>query len=185
MSHFTPQKVALKNGQSVQIRSADLADAAQILGLSRSVIAEEIFGLTTTEEFNISLEDEQKWILLHSQDPNALILVATVEDKIVGLLNFASSPRKRTSHTGEFGMSVAEPFRSQRVGSALLAALLEWASANPKIEKVTLQVHGNNNHALELYRKFGFEVEGVKIRDLKYGPNAYVDSVIMARFIQR
>jgi ribosomal protein S18 acetylase RimI-like enzyme len=41
----------------------------------------------------------------------------------------------------------------------LLQALVEWAEANPLIEKLRLAVLANNETAIGLYRKLGFVEE--------------------------
>ncbi|HLE12815.1 MAG TPA: GNAT family protein [Bacteriovoracaceae bacterium] len=65
----------------------------------------------------------------------------------------------------------------------LLNALIEWAFRNKTIEKIGLSVHANNDRAIALYKKLGFEIEGIKKRDLKYGDDQYIDTVVMARFV--
>jgi ribosomal protein S18 acetylase RimI-like enzyme len=42
------------------------------------------------------------------------------------------------------------------VGTALLRTLLEWAEANPLIEKFGMEVVATNETAIRLYRKLGF-----------------------------
>jgi RimJ/RimL family protein N-acetyltransferase len=177
------KKFNSKSNFPVAVRSATIADAADILELSTDVVGEEIYQLRSASEFKMTIEAEQKWIESHRTNPNHLILVAEVELKIVGLLDFSNGHRNRIAHTGEFGMSVAKSFRDQGLGSLLLEALIEWTKKNSTIEKIGLSVHSNNQRAVSLYKKMGFEMEGIRKRDLKYGEGQYVDTVVMGRFV--
>ena len=131
----------------------------------------------------MTIDAEEKWIESHRSNLNKIILIAEVESKIVGILDFSNGNRNRIAHTGEFGMSVLKEYRNQGIGSLLLKALMEWAKQNSTIEIISLNVHANNERAIGLYKKMGFEIEGTRRRNSKYSENTYVGSVIMARFL--
>lgn len=184
MATFAPRASITKMGHSVTVRSAEPRDAAALLQVARDVIGEEIYQLTTSAEFRMTLEEEERWIESVAAKPNHLILVAEQDGRIVGMLDFSNGHRERIAHTGDLGMSIAADARSRGVGTHLLGALLEWAAAHPLLEKVHLSVHANNARAIGLYKKLGFKVEGVRARELKYGPDEYVDTVLMGRFVK-
>ena len=184
MAEYQSQKFKSKSGAEVVVRSAIKQDAAEVLELSRSVIGEEIYQLTSGAEFKMTIEAEEKWIESHLSNPNHIILVAEMKSKIVGMLDFSNGHRQRIAHTGEFGMSVEKSVRDQGVGSLLLQVLINWAAQNRTIEKIGLNVHSNNERAIALYKKMGFEVEGIRKRDLKYQEDLYIDTVLMGRFVK-
>jgi RimJ/RimL family protein N-acetyltransferase len=183
MGEYKAQQFKSKSGAQVTIRSAMKSDAASLLDLSSCVIGEEIYQLTSSSEFKMTIEAEEQWIDSHMQKPNHIILVAEINSKIVGMLDFSNGHRFRIAHTGEFGMSIDKIHRDQGIGSLLLKVLIEWTMQNETIEKIGLSVHSNNKRAIALYKKMGFEVEGVRKRDLKYGEGQYVDTVVMGRFV--
>lgn len=183
MAEYAPTKLKSKSGVDVLIRSAVKQDAAAILELSKDVIREEIYQLTSGAEFKMTIDAEEKWIESHLSNPNHIILVAEMNSEIVGLLDFSNGHRQRIAHTGEFGMSVEKSVRDQGIGSLLLEVLIEWAAQNKTIEKIGLNVHSNNERAIALYKKMGFEIEGIRKRDLKYGDDQYVDTTVMGRFV--
>jgi ribosomal protein S18 acetylase RimI-like enzyme len=76
-------------------------------------------------------------------------------------------------------MGVHKEFRGLGVGSLLLAALVEWAKSNQRIKKVNLSVHQTNDRAIATYKKIGFQVEGLRTKDLKYPNDVYIDTVLM------
>lgn len=183
MATYSPHKYKSKNDKVVIIRSAIKTDAEGILKLAKSVIKEEIYQLTSASEFNIDMQNEEKWIDDHFVHLNHIILVAEIDSQIVGMLNFSNGEKKRTEHTGELGISISHDFRNQGIGALLLTSLIEWATTNKTIEKICLCVHGNNDRAIALYQKMGFEIEGRRKRDVKYGEDHYVDTIMMGRFL--
>ncbi len=183
MAEYKPKIFKSKSGIEIAIRSPTKQDAAEVLQLAKNVIVEEIYQLTTAAEFNMTVDAEEKWIESHKANPNHIILIAEINSKIIGMLDFANGCRQRIAHTGEFGMSVELSVRNQGIGSLLMQALIEWAGENKTIERIGLSVHSNNERAIALYKKMGFKVEGVRKRDLKYGDDQYVDTVVMGRFV--
>ncbi len=83
------------------------------------------------------------------------MLVALAGDEIVGLLLVIESG----FGFGEIGMMVAADRRGYGVGTALVAAAIEWAQGRG-LHKLTLGVFPHNDAAIALYRKFGFTEEG-------------------------
>lgn len=49
-------------------------------------------------------------------------------------------------------------------------------------EKISLSVFSTNKRAINLYKKFGFEIEGVKKKEIKIDEE-YVDEILMALFL--
>lgn len=184
MAECRPQKFKTKSGAEVVVRSAAKRDAAALIDLTKGVIGEEIYQLTSHAEFEMTIEAEEKWIESHLTNSNHLILVAEMSTKVVGILDFCNGHRQRIAHTGEFGMSIEKTARDQGIGSLLLQVLIDWAGQSSAIEKLGLNVHANNERAIALYKKMGFEVEGIRKRDLKYGEGQYVDTVVMGRFVK-
>jgi len=59
-----------------------------------------------------------------------------------------------------------------------MAALLKKAQANSGLEQILLAVATGQTAAIQLYRKFGFEVFGTEPRALKLG-SEYIDEIHM------
>jgi RimJ/RimL family protein N-acetyltransferase len=83
------------------------------------------------------------------------------------------------SHVGRLGMGLDSEYRRQGLGDAMLRAVLDQAGGCG-IERVELQVYASNEPAIALYRKFGFETEGMLRRARKID-GRYDDIVLMAR----
>ena len=170
--------------EKVQIRLAEQKDAVNMLEIQRAVLSEEQYLLSTIEEFNQSVEGQKAWIQSKIDNERETILVAEIENVVVGWLVFQSSSRKRLSHTGSFGMMIDSTFRGKGIGKALMQELLNWAEQNRYIEKVSLGVFSTNINAISLYKKMGFIEEGRKIGEVKLNDNEYIDDVLMYKNVK-
>jgi RimJ/RimL family protein N-acetyltransferase len=63
-------------------------------------------------------------------------------------------------------MMVAADRRSRGVGTAFVAAAIEWARARG-LHKLTPSVFPHNEAAIALYRKFGFREEGRRAKHIR------------------
>ena len=108
-------------------------------------------------------------------------LVALQQERVVGSASLEQQPRIRRQHCGALGMGVARDCQGQGIGSQLLAALLDLADNWMNLQRVELTVFSDNEPALALYRKFGFEEEGL-LRRYALRDGVFVDCYSMARF---
>lgn len=78
------------------------------------------------------------------------------------------------AHIGS--VAVSEPYRRFGVGEALIRAGLEQACSRGALQAL-LEVRANNVGALELYKKLGFKVDGVRSR---YYEDNHEDAILMS-----
>jgi putative acetyltransferase len=107
-------------------------------------------------------------------------LVAEVDGRVVGVSALHLSRRPRMRHVAGCGISVHPDYWNQGVGSALMAAVLELADNWLNLKRVELEVYTDNQAAIHLYEKFGFQIEGTK-REYAVRGGVYVDTHVMAR----
>lgn len=121
------------------------------------------------------------WRKRLSQDSERQVtLVALHQDEVVGSASLEQYPRVRRSHCGAIGMGVAVAWQGRGLGTRLLAELLDIADNWMNLRRVELTVYTDNQPAIALYRKFGFEVEG-ELRDYAFREGALADVLSMAR----
>lgn len=110
-----------------------------------------------------------------------LSLVAEVGAEVVGSAGLhPTGPGLRRRHAMVIGISVLPRAQRQGVGTALMQALCDYADRWMGVLRIELTVYADNEGAIALYRKFGFEVEG-RHRGYALRDGAYVDVVTMAR----
>ncbi|WP_090767315.1 GNAT family N-acetyltransferase [Bacillus sp. OK048] len=118
-----------------------------------------------------------------TESENNLFLVADVNERIVGFSRCEGNNLKRTSHKVEFGVCVLQEYWGYGIGQNLLKESIRWADAN-QIKKVVLNVLETNEKAIKLYKKYGFEVEGILKKDKVLSDGNYYSTVLMGRFKQ-
>jgi RimJ/RimL family protein N-acetyltransferase len=84
----------------------------------------------------------------------------------------------------DIGMLIVEGWRGQGLGTAMLDAAINWASA-AGAHKMALEVWPHNTAAIELYRRAGFEEEGRKRRHYRRRDGELWDAVLMGRSLPR
>jgi L-phenylalanine/L-methionine N-acetyltransferase len=108
-------------------------------------------------------------------------LVAVVEGKVVGMFGLHTFPaRPRRHHAAGVGLSVHDDWQGKGVGSALMRAGLDLADNWLNLTRLELEVYTDNEAAVRLYERFGFEREGL-LRQHAYRDGRYVDALMMAR----
>ncbi|HWS90424.1 MAG TPA: GNAT family N-acetyltransferase [Pyrinomonadaceae bacterium] len=107
-------------------------------------------------------------------------LVALAEGRVVGMFSLHAFTRPRRQHAGAIGMSVHDGWHGKGVGSALMRAGLDLADNWLNLTRLELEVYTDNEPAVRLYERFGFEREGL-LRRHAYRDGRFVDSYVMAR----
>jgi putative acetyltransferase len=95
---------------------------------------------------------------IEGDDPHTFRLIALLADEVIGeaALTFGFAPRPAT---GRLTITVREDQRRRGLGTNLLGKLIQAAETPLALRCIELNVLGDNNAALRLYRKMGFETE--------------------------
>jgi L-phenylalanine/L-methionine N-acetyltransferase len=133
------------------------------------------------ETLGVPYSSEQAWReeLARERDDN-FALVACVRGEVVGHLVLSVYTNPRTRHAGHFGIGVRDDWQGRGVGTALMEACLDLANNWLNLARLDLRVYADNTPAIALYKKFGFEIEGIH-RRFAYRNGEYVDAHVMAR----
>ncbi|EGR4672254.1 GNAT family N-acetyltransferase [Vibrio parahaemolyticus] len=106
--------------------------------------------------------------------------VAEIDGKVVGNIGFHHSQRPRTAHTAAFGIGVHDQFHGLGVGNKLIETITELADNWLNVRRIQLEVNADNEAAIGLYKKHGFEIEGEAI-DASFRDGEFINTYYMAR----
>ena len=77
-------------------------------------------------------------------------------------------------------MFVHDAYQGRGIGTRLMEVLIDAADRWLGLVRVELEVYPDNDRAVRLYERFGFQVEGRK-RLHAWRDGRYVDSLVMGR----
>lgn len=132
----------------------------------------------------LSNKDEEEELIkekIINRGKNQYWYVAEENGKVIGLGILINHGNLRKKHVGVITLMVNSDYQNKGVGSLLMDKLINL-SESLNIIRLELCVFRDNYKAINLYKKFGFKEEGIKVKSaLKNGE--YIDEVMMARII--
>lgn len=175
-------KVINVNNEKIIIRKANKFDAKALIEYLNVIGGESDFLTFGIGQFGRSVEQEEDFIEGVLKKKNVLFIIAEVNGKVVGNLNFSGGTRQRTTHVGEFGVSILKEYWGNGIGEELIKYLISWSKSSGIIRKINLRVRTDNTRGINLYRKLGFLEEGIVKRDFFINDEFY-DSLLMGLMI--
>ncbi|HFE9685554.1 TPA: N-acetyltransferase family protein [Clostridium perfringens] len=132
----------------------------------------------------LSNKDEEEELIkekIINRGKNQYWYVVEEDGKVIGLGILMNHGNLRKKHVGVITLMVNSNYQNKGVGSLLMDKLINL-SESLNIIRLELCVFRDNYKAINLYKKFGFKEEGIKVKSaLKNGE--YIDEVMMARII--
>jgi putative acetyltransferase len=108
-------------------------------------------------------------------------LVAVTGDRVVGMFSVHTFPNKpRRRHSGTIAMVVHDEWQGKGIGTALMRAGVDLADNWLNLTRLELEVYTDNEPAVRLYERFGFEREGT-LRQYAFRDGRFVDAYMMSR----
>jgi len=133
-----------------------------------------------TLQLPFSSSEKQRKRLEEPRD-DSYVLVACVDCEVIGHLHLGTFPHSpRRKHVGHIGMGVHEEWQGRGVGTALMEAVVNFADNWLNLSRLELSVFIDNQPAINLYKKFGFEIEG-RSNQFAFRDGQYVDVYFMGR----
>lgn len=139
------------------IRAAVAADLPQILAIHNEAIANTT---ANWDENPVDLANRQQWF--DAQQRAALpVLVVDLDGVVAGYAYYGPwRPRTGYRHTMENSVYVHVDHHGQGLGTALLAALVEHATADPAVRCLLAAIEASNAASIALHAKHGFAEVG-------------------------
>ena len=158
----------------VLVRPVRAEDAADLYAIISNPAVTKTLVFTPSIEFADTLE------FINRKEKHHIRLVAEVDGRAVGSGTMEASTNPRMKHAGGLGLMVHPDYWNQRVGTSLMAGLLNIADNWLNLQRIELEVFAHNENAIRLYENFGFEKECL-VRAGTFGDGRFLDEYFMAR----
>jgi len=169
-------KYSAKSKKPLTIREAIETDATAIKNIVNNIAAEKYYIVPES-----SREDWDEAIR-EITNRKGLIIVAQVNDRTVGMAHLVRGKLEKNNRVGFLGIAILKESRGMSIGTTMMNHIIGWAEKQKGLEKISLTVFSTNKAAINLYRKFGFKIEGVSERQYKI-EGKYVDDITMGKFL--
>jgi RimJ/RimL family protein N-acetyltransferase len=173
----------LKTNQKLSIRSLEVDDAMSSLAFRKHMSNETTHTMHYPGMSFPTLEEAQlkmKWTIESSSE---LLIGAFFENSLIATIGFHVPKETHPwyKHLGVFGMMVIQKYSGLGLGTKLMQ-LMELHAQKIGIKKIEASVRSNNTKALNLYKKFGYQIEGTR-KCCAFINDEYLDEHYIAKFL--
>lgn len=167
----------------ITLRTPSEADAQAMIDLMLGCYAETEYLTSTPEEFLVTVQDEINFLRRFEQAERECMIGAFVDGRLVGNVAIRLvGGMKRVRHRASLGISVLKEYWGRGIGSMLMDAAIQTAES-AGYAQIELQTAADNERAIRLYQKFGFEQYGRCPRAFRR-ENTYVDEIEMIKVLK-
>ena len=165
----------------MEIRILTAKDAAlyRELRIEALTLAPDAFGATLEDALKKPLEKTREQLMSDS----AVTFGAFVGGRLMGNVTLARNTATKLKHRGSVvAVYVTPSARGRRIAGRLFETLVEYAKSWDGLEQLYLAVVTDNDKAIELYKRAGFEKYGTEHRSMKVD-GRYIDEDLMVKFL--
>ena len=148
-------------------REAEPSDAGKFLEYSK-IVGSETDNLTFgAEGLYLTISQEADFIRKFAGNPGSIMIVAFDEGELIGTGAVSVvSGKPRFAHRREIAISVRKDYWGKGIGTGIMNVLMDFAKKSGA-EVLELEVRSDNEAAISLYKKFGFEKIGTNEKFFK------------------
>jgi len=177
------REVTLVNGTRISIRSAADTDALSLCRHKYVTAGETYFMARYPEECSLDIADMEKKILQIQNSVCEFKINAFLDNEIIGDLGVTRiGNNTKYCHRAYMGISIQKQYWNMGLGSVMVEYAVKQAKENG-FEQLELGVFEDNEAAIRLYEKFGFQKYGIQPRAFKLKDGTYRDELIMVKIL--
>lgn len=167
----------------ITIREIYLNEAEKFLDMVLKMDNEADYLLFSANERAKDIELTKKYIEKLNNNPRAILLVAVApSNNFIGYIAGEVPHLQKMNHVMRLNLGLLSSHQKKGIDRELLAKALAHAQANG-IKRVEATVIALNKLCINLCKRFGAVVEGVKRQSIKIG-NEYCDEYLIAKLLQ-
>lgn len=173
------ETVLLQGGVELLVRNAVASDARALRETTQRTHAETDYLLSYPDEQSVDDEQEARSLVETERSDNEVELVAVLDGRIVGSTGVtAVGSRRKVVHRARFGISILKEHWGLGIGRILMEASIDCAR-RAGYTQLELEVVADNQRAVSLYRRAGFEEYGRNPRGYHSTSVGYQELVYM------
>ena len=178
---ITEEKLMLRDGRELTLRSPEEKDAQSLLDYLTLTSEETHFLIRYPDEINFTLEGEKEIINRTLESSDSVWFTVFDGDKVAGNCAIgAKSDKYKMKHRCDVAIALAQAYCDTGLGSMLFERAIEKAKSLG-FEQLELGVYADNARAIALYKKMGFEECGRIPRAFRLRDGSYIDEILMVR----
>lgn len=162
------------NGKELLLRNATEDDAQMLLDGLKVVCGETKFLLKEPEEITLTLEEERDFIRNNNASETNAFIIGFLDGEYVGNCSLMGKNIMRQRHRASMGIALQQKFTGLGIGTVMMEKLIAIATEKG-FEQLELDVVADNERAIHLYQKMGFEIYGTFPNTMKYMDGTYAD----------
>lgn len=161
----------------VSVRIAQIRDSGALIRMKQKLDEQTTFMLLEPGERNLNEAEQRDMIRYALRSANSNIFLAEHEGQIIGYLEAIGGKVARNRHSVYIVVGVLQEYANRGIGRRLFQTMIHWAQ-DRHLHRLELNVQGNNERALHLYRSLGFRIEGIQKNALVV-EQRYIDLIQM------
>ena len=169
--------------KEIVFAEAQPSDAAAFIDFMNQVAVETDYLVMDETGFRFSQQEMETIFESGLEKPDELCLLAKVDAEVIGAISIKSSSQFRISHIGTVFIAVKKDYWGYGIGSILLDEVISWAEEMDMLKRLELTVQVRNQTAINVYKKFGFEIEGTQKRGARTDKGEWLDLYYMGKLI--
>ena len=171
--------VALTGGVELLVRNAVASDARALRETMSRTHSETDYLLSYPDEQGTDEEREARLLEETERSGNEVELVAILDGRIVGSAGVAAAgSRRKVAHRARFRISVLQEYWGMGIGRVLMESCIDCAR-RAGYTQLELDVVADNERAMSLYRRAGFEEYGRNPRGYRSASAGYQELLHM------
>ncbi|MEE1032662.1 MAG: GNAT family N-acetyltransferase [Ruminococcus sp.] len=175
------KEIIIPTGEKIILRSAKKEDAESVCAHKYITSEESYYMARYPEECEHDVSAIETRLSDIEKHPQNFSVTAFKDGKVIGDLGVTQIRNHiKFRHRAYMGISIQKKYWNCGLGSQMVDIAVKQAKENG-FEQLELGVFADNERAIHLYEKFGFQNYGVQPRAFKLKDGTYHDEVIMVR----